>query len=78
MADSQGVPVFMRDGDDGERSFLGRFPVADLDALVASIKTWGCWNGDDYRNDPTGQFVCSERFAETGFEIILLTDETIN
>lgn len=81
MADSQGVPVFLRHYQEAEPQFLGRFPTAELVELVQTVQEHGCFYGDDITTDVTTQFICYDqgtgraRRWTTGFEIILgLTD----
>lgn len=80
MADSQNVPVFLRDIDEGEPQFLGRFTVDELAGLVESIKDHQAYTGERFRNDPITQYVCRPAGRDrwiVGFEIILASDETI-
>lgn len=77
MSDARDVPVFLRDINDVEPQFLGRFPIDQLDTLRNWIEHESCYTGDGNRSSTLTQFICYKTGARTGsggycgYEIIL-------
>lgn len=64
------IPVYIRNVDETDRFFFGRFAQDDLDDLVRKFILWGCLlDGEDVTNEAVGQFFLSPEKA--GFEILV-------
>lgn len=72
MAKYGDVPVYLSTQDGGEKKFLGRFPVNELEKLVDSFHRWGCFDGDDILTNAFSQyFIDSRGLPASGFEIVV-------